>query len=295
MLHADWWDDPSNCLYSPYCCLKIGQFAPYPFLDMQWNDRAGLMYGTEIPLLFEKGPLRVRYLKGKGPDLVVSFAGVGTKRHMEPPPEFLGIASADHQNHVLFVSDTSRSWLNGDDMANQILRCIRTTAEHVNAERVIAIGNSMGGTMALHMSRFFDFERVIAFTPQYSVLAKEVPEENRWVYFRKRIKTYPFPKVEALRTDATKYYIFHGDERRELAHALRFPKAKGISHYIIPETGHNVAARLKDRGALMPLVQNLLKGQPGRFKRQMNHIGAIPILQFDPSSVASTPEVAAVH
>lgn len=253
------------------------------------------MSEAEIPLLYENGPLRIRYLEGDGSDLIVSFSGVGTKRDVEPPPEFPGIASADRQNHVLFVSDKSRSWLNGDGMANQILCCIRATVDHINAERVIAIGNSMGGTMALHLSRLFDFERVIAFAPQYSVLENEVPEEDRWVFFRKQIRSYPFPRVEDLRPETTKYYIFHGDEHRELAHAIRFPKAQGISHYIVPKTDHRVAAHLKDRGALRPLVQNLINGKPRQFRKNLTDLGSIPILQFNPPTASGqTPASAAI-
>ena len=252
------------------------------------------MSETEIPVLYENGPLRIRYLEGNGTDLIVSFSGVGTKRDVEPPPEFPGIASADRQNHVLFVSDKSRSWLNGEGMANQILCCIRATVDHINAERVIALGNSMGGTMALHLSRFFDFERVIAFTPQYSVLENEVPEEDRWFFFRNQIRTYPFPRVEALRPETTKYFIFHGDERRELAHALRFPKAPGISHYIMPRTDHKVAAHLRDRGALRPLVQNLINGKPRQFRKNLTELGGIPILQFNPPPAAVQKPVNAV-
>lgn len=253
------------------------------------------MSEAEIPLLYENGPLRIRYLEGNGSDLIVSFSGVGTQRNVEPPPEFLGIASADRQNHVLFVSDKSRSWLNGAGMADQILCCIKATAEHVNADRVIAIGNSMGGTMALHLSKLFDFERVIAFTPQYSVLEKEVPEEDRWFFFRKQIRSYPFPRVENLRPETTKYYIFHGDEHRELAHALRFPKAPGISHYIMPKTDHRVAAHLRERGALRPLVQNLINGKPRQFRKQLSDLGGIPIMQFDaPPAMARHPASPAV-
>lgn len=253
------------------------------------------MSEAEIPLLYENGPLRIRYLEGNGSDLIVSFSGVGTQRNVEPPPEFPGIASADRQNHVLFVSDKSRSWLNGAGMADQILCCIKATAEHVHADRVIAIGNSMGGTMALHLSKLFDFERVIAFTPQYSVLEKEVPEEDRWFFFRKQIRSYPFPRVENLRPETTKYYIFHGDEHRELAHALRFPKAPGISHYIMPKTDHRVAAHLRDRGALRPLVQNLINGKPRQFRKQLSDLGGIPIMQFDaPPAMARHPASPAV-
>lgn len=239
------------------------------------------MTHAEIPLLFEKGPLRIRYLKGEGTDLVVSFSGVGTQRHSEPPPEFPGIASAQGQNHVLFVSDLSRSWLNGEGLASQILCCLNATASHIGAQRAVAIGNSMGGTMALHLSRLFEFDRVIAFTPQYSVLPGEVPEEDRWFFFRKQIKSFPFPRVEQLSPKTTRYFIFHGDEHRELAHAVRFPHAPGILHYIIPGTDHRVAAHLRDRGHLRPLMESLLNGQTRRFRRQLESLGAIPILDYD--------------
>lgn len=244
------------------------------------------MYDNTIPLVYESGPLRIRYLKGQGSDLIVSFSGVGKQRSVEPPPEFPAIASADHQNHVLFVSDMSRSWLNGDGMADQILRCIQATADHVDAARVSALGNSMGGTMALHLSRYFDFEKVIAFTPQYSVRSDDVPEEDRWHYFRKRIHTFHFPKVEELRPEQTKYFIFHGDEDLELAHALRFPRRPGISHFILPGADHRLASDLHSSGVLAPLVDNILAGKTRRFRRQIADLGGVSIAQYTPDADA---------
>ncbi|MCR9108335.1 hypothetical protein [uncultured Marivita sp.] len=244
------------------------------------------MYENAIPLVYESGPLRIRYLKGESADLIVSFSGVGKQRSVEPPPEFPGIASADRQNHVLFVSDMSRSWLNGDGMAGQILRCIQATADHVKAARVIALGNSMGGTMALHLSRYFGFEKVIAFTPQYSVHPDDVPEEDRWHYFRKRIRTFHFPRVEALRPEATKYFIFHGDENRELAHALRFPRKPGISHFILPGADHRLASELRSSGVLGPLIENILAGKTRRFRRQIANLGGVSIAQYRPDADA---------
>ncbi len=61
-------------------------------------------------------PLVAHYLSGTGPRLVVSLAGVGggQGRARVPPMEFMGTAKAYGENHVLFfVSDASRSWLNG--------------------------------------------------------------------------------------------------------------------------------------------------------------------------------------
>ncbi|OSQ51054.1 alpha/beta fold hydrolase [Marivita geojedonensis] len=251
------------------------------------------MSKSDIPLLVEHGPLRIRYLEGRGRTLVVSFSGVGKKRSDEPSIEFPGIASAGHENHVLFVTDQSRSWLNGAGMADRIQRVVEATATHIKAERIVAIGNSMGGTMALHMSRLMDFERVIALTPQFSVAPGEIPEEDRWSYFRKRIKQFHFPRVEKLRTDTTKYFILHGDEPLELAHARRFPQEPGITHIIVPDTDHRLAEHLKQRKILVPLMQEVIAGRSRRFRRRLASIGGLPASRVLLDGQASTaPDLA---
>ncbi|EBA04574.1 hypothetical protein RB2150_10831 [Rhodobacteraceae bacterium HTCC2150] len=94
-------------------------------------------------------PLALSYLPGQGETLVVSLAGVGSKRAEQPPCEFFKVASQEGAHHVLFVSDASRSWLNGPGLAAAIVTAIENAADMINATRVIALGNSMGGTMAL--------------------------------------------------------------------------------------------------------------------------------------------------
>lgn len=246
------------------------------------------MSENKIPLLVENGPLRIRYLKGRGSTLIVSFSGVGNQRSVEPPAEFPAIASDDRRNHVLFVSDMSRSWLNGDGMADRILRTIDATAQHIGADRIVAIGNSMGGTMALHLSTLCDFERVIALTPQYSVLPGEIPEEDRWLHFREKIKTFHFPRVEGLRPETTRYFILHGDERRELAHAMRFPRVPGITHFILPGADHRLAAVLRHRKKLAPLMDAVISGKSRRFRQVIRGIGAVSVSSFQPVLYAAS-------
>lgn len=140
----------------------------------------------------------------------------------------------------------------------------------------------MGGTMALHLSTLYEFERVIALTPQYSVLPDEIPEEDRWFHFRKKIKTFHFPRVEGLRPDATRYFILHGDERRELAHANRFPNAPGIAHFIVPNADHRLADHLKRRKVLAPLMHAVISGQAKRFRQEIRVIDAVSMCSFKP-------------
>ena len=50
----------------------------------------------------------------------MSLAGFGRNRNQVPPMEFIGTASGGGVNHVLFVSDTSRSWMNGPGLAEML-------------------------------------------------------------------------------------------------------------------------------------------------------------------------------
>ena len=72
-------------------------------------------------------PLALSYLPGQGKTLVISLSGVGTKRWEQPPIEFFKMASQERQNHVLFVSDASRSWMNAPGLARQIVAAIEKT------------------------------------------------------------------------------------------------------------------------------------------------------------------------
>ncbi|MEN8656895.1 MAG: hypothetical protein ABF313_02495, partial [Marivita sp.] len=72
-------------------------------------------------------------------------------------------------------------------------------------------------------------------------------------------------------------------------------KAPGISHYIVPKTDHKVAAELRDRGALRPLMQNLINRKPRLFRKNLTDLGGISVHQFTPPpSSVQNPANAAV-
>ncbi len=93
---------------------------------------------------------------------MVSVSGVGKVRRAEQPIEFFRIAGGDEENHVLFVNDVSRSWLNGPEVAELIMDTIRAVANYIKADQIVLIGNSMGGTMALHLAALMKVDVVVA-------------------------------------------------------------------------------------------------------------------------------------
>jgi len=208
-------------------------------------------------------PLRIRLVPGASTRLMVSLACVGRTRAKEPPPGFFRMAGAEGPNPVLIVSDQSRNGLNGPGMAQAVMGAIRDTAARCGATRFVAIGNSMGGTMALHLARLTRVDRVIALVPQVSVDPDRVPQESRRSFFRKQIQDFAFAKADALPEDDKLY------------HATRLPKARrNVQHLVLPGNDHNLARKPHVQGALAGLVAAMMDGKMWQVRRAPEALGA---------------------
>ena len=226
-------------------------------------------------------PLSLTYMKGRGHTLVVSLAGVGTNPSEPPPQEFFAIGSQRGEHHVLFVSDASRSWLNGPEIAERIVTAIETAAKLSDAKRIVALGNSMGGTMALLLARLTRIDAVIAIAPQYSVHPERLPEEKRWQPFRKKIVDWPFEAVDEFATTQTETVIVHGGTADECLHLDRFPRHPRVKHFVFPKLDHRLALRLHRRNQLAPIVDRAIAGEPWKMQRAIERAGGISREQFD--------------
>lgn len=225
-------------------------------------------------------PLRISYWPGQVRKLVVVFSGVGRFPDEYPSIEFFRSATEDEQNHVLFVSDFSRSWLNAPDMDRNIIGFIEKTAADNRIDDIALVGNSMGGTMALHLADQVPAKMVMSFVPQYSVAPQIVPEEKRWKRYRRNISEFRYPQVDLTKREDQTIYIIHGGTGGELTHALRFPLARGIRHFVIPRYGHNLAKKLNNRGILHPLLGAALKDRRVRVRRLIEREGGLFLRDF---------------
>lgn len=207
-------------------------------------------------MILDRPPLGIGYLPGRSETLAVAFSGVGTKPRELPEPEFMGSVNQQGRHPALFVSDASRSWMNGPGIATQIRDAVVQKMDELGCERVVALGNSMGGFAALCLAKLMPVDFVLAVVPQFSARQDLVPEETRWRHLRGRIRDWPFPQVPDLRGTETKVLILHGDSADERIHAARFPQAEGkVAHFIFPKAGHNLARWLKSSGHLRSIIQ----------------------------------------
>lgn len=226
-------------------------------------------------------PLVLHHSPGSTPRLVVCFAGVGTNRRIAPPVEFARIAHQQGENHVLHVSDASRSWMNGPAVAAPIVAAVQTLAEQIGATEISAIGNSMGGTAAMILAALMPIGKVVAVVPQFSVHPEILPEETHWHHFRDRIADWPFAQVPDLRATDTVVTLLHGGSPDELAHALRFPADAGYRHFIFPRHGHKLASDLHAADQLAPIITLALQGRDFRARKAVRAAGGVSRSRFD--------------
>ncbi|SDF78270.1 Alpha/beta hydrolase family protein [Celeribacter baekdonensis] len=237
-----------------------------------------------LPVLQEivaKPPVALSYLPGQSGTLVICLAGVGTKRSQSPPREFHKMASQEGANHVLFVSDASRSWMNGSGIAQQIVAAIEKLADQVNATRIVALGNSMGGTMALMLAGLTQIDAAIAIVPQFSVHPERVPEEQRWRAFRNQITDWPFETITRLHSEKTSIMIIHGVSPDERIHLDRFPKDAKAMHFVFPDMDHRLAFRLHKKRKLNRIIRHAIAARPWKLRRAIGQAGGLPRELFE--------------
>lgn len=216
--------------------------------------------------VFDDGTLRIGAIVGNTGRLVVALSGVGTRRHEMPPPELIGTAVGPEGNHVLLVSDKSRSWLNGPGIAERIVASIEAYKTNFPIEEVVLIGNSMGGFSALVLPGLTDVDVAVALAPQYSVDPARLPDETRWGFFTRQIERFAYPAIDHYPEGETAYYIFHGDDELERMHSTRFPSDPRAHHFIFDGHDNNFAVDLRKQDVLGGLIQASMNNRPRRVR-----------------------------
>lgn len=206
------------------------------------------------------------YIKGSGPRLVISLAGVGTQPDVMPPYEFIGTASEGGQNHVLLVSERARTWFNDTRLEAAILQEINAIKARHDIQEVVTIGNSMGAFMGIVLAQLIKVDRVIAFSPQYSMHPELVPDETRWRKWRNRIAEFRHPHAGDMNSAETSFFLFHGDAEEEIRQWRHFPVDRRLHHFIFRGQNHNLVQSLRKGAILKPVVALAMKGQPRKLR-----------------------------
>jgi hypothetical protein len=203
-------------------------------------------------VLFEDSDLRVSAIFGNFDQVVICFSGLAYKvLDIEiQTEEFFSLSNI---SSTIFVIDKTRSWGNNLDL--ELLRQI--ISPHLGGKRVHAVGNSMGGFLAVATSKIFAYTSVVAFVPQFSISKNIVPFEDRFDQYSDSVHQWKIESLEnSFNFDAV-YYIFGGIhsqlERNQLMH---FPSQPNIYKFFFhhPDFDHNVAQKFKEVGILKDVL-----------------------------------------
>lgn len=209
-------------------------------------------------ILMDDDAIKVSLHQGEHQSVVFCFTGVGHAMGGidVQKDEFHRVTA---QATTIFITDKKRSWGNNLDF-----KLLATLLEpHVAGKQLYALGNSMGGFLAILASRYFPFKVVVSFAPQFSVSKNVIPEENRWDRYVEKIERWAFPSLEGCFMDEVQYYVFGDGSPMERRHLDRFPVQDNIRKIIINDVSwnHSIAQQLKKRGVLYDCIESCIGGK----------------------------------
>lgn len=181
--------------------------------------------------------------------VVLTFAGGAQK--------FGGIQVEDFQRLRRYTNITYKSFFDRETSlfnrvnVNDIIPLVE------GYDRVIALGNSMGGYNAIMFSNFYPVDTVISFAAPYSLHPTTPPYDKRWEDRLTHIKEWKYKHLEF--NDSSKYFLIYGDDPNETQHLDLIPKKPNIQSRVFKDAGHSVSKKLLRQGILYNLLDNIVE------------------------------------
>lgn len=212
-------------------------------------------------------------LEGTSRRLVLCFSGIGRDPGTSPGYEFATTASSDGRDHVLFIADPGRTWLNGPGLIEDIVELASDHYARIGAEEIVTLGHSMGGFAAIAVSAWLPVHVAIGFSPQYSVHPEVAGDDPRWMEYRAAISDFALRDLGDSFNEKTSYFVFHGEHPREAVQREKFPRRPNLNHYYFRKVVHEVPQVLKAGGVLHEVVQEAFADHPRRVRVAMEDAG----------------------
>lgn len=187
-------------------------------------------------------------------------------------PQFEFCKSANVLNHnTIFIRDLTQSWYQRGlpGISSNLLDTvtpIKRIVNKYNCNKVITVGNSMGGFAAIYYAAALGNAHAIAFAPQTFIgpIKRLVHKDNRWN--REILRTYAFTLFrkkqfnlvntlqEHLQTNWCADIIEASDHRLDLIHANELVSLAQVSIRKYRSSSHRIVKELRDQGQLTKIL-----------------------------------------
>jgi hypothetical protein len=207
--------------------------------------------------LLDNDELKVSALKRESNYVTLCFTGIGHAFGGVDVQSEEFIRSSELATS-LFIVDKQRSWGNNIDF----MQIADLVSSHGNEKIINAIGNSMGGFLAILATKFVPITNCVAIVPQFSVHKSVFPNENRWDDYVDNIANWRHIDLSDAFNDTTNYYILAGLGGADDRHIERMPRKPNVRKILFKgfRFEHEVARALKADGKLYDVINDCFSG-----------------------------------
>lgn len=204
--------------------------------------------------------------------LVVAFGGIAQQLSM-PPFEFKNFLTNNFGDiNFIFIRDMEQAWyFNGirglSENIEENIKGIKEIIKDIPANKIIFIGNSMGGYASILYGILLNIDNVLAFAPQ-TFIDKDTRKktgDDRWKNqinkIHKKLSDHPYFNLNNLNDveNNTKVHLFYGNRSKlDVIHANNLKQNKNTSLFLEKNSSHGVIKDLKKSGKLKKIFNHII-------------------------------------
>jgi tetratricopeptide (TPR) repeat protein len=189
------------------------------------------------------------------PIVVVSYTGRAAN-----PPVKVGFGEPHLRKRgisAIYYFSKANHWWQTPELNHSIELLDKGGHLPAGATRVL-YGSSMGGFAALISSKALKADRVIVYSPQYSINTKKVPFETRWQNYAARV-TFDWDDLGAGLSDTARIQVICDPFfTPDMKHIELVEKHRSVERIAIPFAGHNTARLLNEIRLITPFTDDLI-------------------------------------
>jgi hypothetical protein len=193
--------------------------------------------------------------------LIVAFGGIGGGLNI-PPFEFFHLTK-DLDINKIFVRDLGQSWYHSglpgiSHDINGTASYLKEKIKERGIQRVVLVGNSMGGYAAIVFGVLIGADLVHAFGPHTLLKDRRlVRTRERIDYLHQNFGSEYFDLKKLIRRHRPSGCIhihFGGRDDLDIEHALHIRSCKNVVLHFYPNCGHDLVKQLRDSGRLSEML-----------------------------------------